>query len=84
MYAAKVGIISKKENQMAFISATRSHDDRAIYINVDNIIAAFPYEDGTSIQVTGQNNSGGLFTYFVHETYEQVKERINNALSSGL
>lgn len=70
---------------MAFINAIRAIDSKPIFINVNNIVAAFPSdEEGTTIQVTGQSGTGSLYCHEVEEPYKDIQGRINNALSSGL
>lgn len=72
---------------MAFINATMtSGSTKSVFINVDQIVAAFPTEgsEGTSIQVCGQGGPGSLYIHFVEESFEVIRNRINNAISSGL
>lgn len=70
---------------MAFISATKRNAN-PIYINVNNIIAAFPSEttEGkTIIQVTGQAGTGSLYSHEVNEPYQVIKTAIESAFTSG-
>lgn len=70
---------------MAFINASKPNGD-PMFINVNNIIAAFPSginAGGTSIQVTAQAGPGAIYTLEVTESYNDVKAAIERAFTSG-
>lgn len=67
---------------MAFIHATDASSEDNISINIDHIVSFYPNEQQTIIQTTAVRDEKAI-RYFVQESYNDVANKIHDALLEG-